>query len=125
MAAKHLPERNQRANGGKASTKDSTGGQASAGGRSEDAHCGKASVEGKGHHTLSSKASAREKTNDNGGKASASENKDGQASILRERMVAKYLLRKPNDSDKVKHCRIARIQPIFLSVHFFGPYPSD
>jgi len=92
-------------------------------GKSEDA-LRQSIRRGNDQDTLGSKASAREETNDNGRKASANENKDGQASILRERMVAKYL-RKPNDGDKVKHCRIARIQPIFWSVHFFGPYPSD
>jgi hypothetical protein len=81
-AVKHLPERGLK----------SQWRQSIRWGRSKDAHFGKASAEGKGHCTLSSKESAREETSDNGSKASASENKDDQASLLREMMVAKYPL---------------------------------
>jgi hypothetical protein len=34
------------------------------------------------------------------------ESKDGQVSALVETIVAKHLLRKPNDGGMVKHCRI-------------------
>jgi hypothetical protein len=58
------------------------------------------------HRTLGSKASVKEETSDNDGKASTRESRDGQVSAWVETIVAKHPLRKPNDGGMVKHCRI-------------------
>jgi hypothetical protein len=112
-AVKHLPERGLK----------SQWQQSIHWGRSKDAHSGKASTEGKGHCTLSSKASAREETSDNGSKASASENKDDQASLLRETMVAKYPLWKTDDDGKAKHCRIDHCEEEHMHTQSQGETP--
>ena len=53
-------------------------------GRRKDSHYDKVCVEGSDHDTLNNKASAKEETNDNGGKVFTKRSNDGQESTMGE-----------------------------------------